>query len=122
MSSKPKVTFQPPPHYHGGHSSAGEKVLTVEAPHKKHGQGEYANSASLSESAEKAVPRTQERGIGSSFAMAVDHILNNAKSVKDQGFEFTNPNVQTQEPQQLGKQFGKSFQPVGFDHKKKLNE
>lgn len=122
MSVKTKISLQVPPHYKGGASKVGNKELSVFAPHKKHGQGQYANSASISDNAEKPIPRTQERGIGNSFAMAVDHIMNNSKSVKEQGAEFTNPNVETYPAQELGKQFGKCFQPEGFNHKKKLNE
>lgn len=106
--------------YHGGHVSAGEKTLEVKKAEKQRGQGSYANSAQISDNAEKPVPRTQERGIGSSFAMAVDHIANNVKNVKEQGVEFTNPNVSTFPAEDLGKTFGKSHQPTSFNHKKKL--
>lgn len=108
--------------YQGGHVTTGEKVLSVSKAEKHRGQGSYANSAQISDNAEKPVPRTQERGIGNSFAMAVDHLMNNAKNVKEQGVEFTNPNVSTLPAQELGKQFGKANQPEGFNHKKKLFE
>jgi hypothetical protein len=52
--------------------------------------------------------------------MAVDHLMNNAKSVKEQGKEFTNPNVATIPSETLGRQFGKSFQPAEFNHTQKL--
>jgi hypothetical protein len=106
--------------YHGGHVSAGEKSVELSKAKDQREQGKYASTESMSENAEKSVPRTQERGVGSSFAMAVDHVMNNAKNVKEQGVEFTNPNVSTIPAETLGKQFGKSHQPESFNHKKKL--
>jgi hypothetical protein len=122
MSKKTKPSPQPSKHYNGGDNKSGEKSLDLSKPEQKHSQGKYAGSAQMSDNAEKPVPRTQERGIGSSFAMAVDHLMNNAKSVKEQGKEFTDPNVATIPAQSLGRQFGKSFQPESFDHTKKLNK
>lgn len=109
-------------HYEGGHVSTGEKELDLQQAKKQHDQGKYADSAQISDNSEKSQPRTQERGVGSSFAMAVDHVMNNAKNVKEQGVEFTNPNVSTIPAETLGKEFGKSHQPESFNHKKKLFE
>jgi hypothetical protein len=108
--------------YHGGHVSAGEKSVELAEAKKPRDQGKYGNSAQISDDAKKPEPRTQERGVGSSFAMAVDHVMNNAKNVKEQGVEFTNPNVSTIPADTLGKEFGKSHQPAAFNHKKKLFE
>jgi hypothetical protein len=107
-------------HYDGGHIKKGEDVLKVDRATQPHSQGQYSDTASMSDNAEKPIPRTQERGIGSSFAMAVDHVMNNSKNVKEQGKEFANPTVETMKPSTLGKQFGKSFQPAEFDHTQKL--
>ena len=122
MSKKPLKSPQSSKHYSGGDNKSGEKTVDLSRPTQQHGQGKYAGSAPMSDNAEKPIPRTQERGIGSSYAMAVDHLINNAKNVKEQGKEFTNPNVATIPANTLGEQFGKSFQPAGFNHKKKLNE
>jgi hypothetical protein len=108
--------------YHGGHVSAGEEKLHVAKAEKQRRQGQYASSEQISDNAEKPVPRTQERGIGNSFAMAVDHLMNNVKNVKEQGVEFTNPNVATIPSETLGRKFGKANQPESFNHKKKLFE
>jgi len=120
MSTKTKASPQPAKKYSGGDIKSGEKHVDLSSPVKKHKQGQFANSAQISDNAEKPVPRTQERGIGNSFAMAVDHLMNNAKNVKDQGKEFTNPDVATIPAESLGRQFGKSFQPEQFNHTEKL--
>jgi hypothetical protein len=122
MSKKPSSSPQPNKHYKGGDNKSGEKTVDLSAPRQQHSQGKYAGSAPMSDNAEKPIPRTQERGIGSSFAMAVDHLMNNAKNVKEQGKEFTDPNVATIPANTLGREFGKSFQPASFDHTKKLSQ
>jgi len=119
-STHVKPSPQSSKHYSGGENKSGEKSIDLQKPVQKHDQGKFAGSAPMSDNAEKPVPRTQERGIGSSYAMAVDHLMNNAKNVKEQGKEFTDPNVATIPAETLGRQFGKSFQPAEFNHSEKL--
>lgn len=85
-------------------------------------QGTHAKAGEKSDSPKKSVPRTEDRGMGSSYALAVENLKSNVKTIKAEGKDFTNPNVATIPASSLGEQFGKSHQPAGFNHKKKLSE